>query len=72
LQGRFLASVWRHADGPTLTRCSQPLVGMGKKRSFDDESIVAALGPVVLVDSRPIANAMANKLAGAGSESQVW
>lgn len=74
-KNRCLAVVWRHPDGPTITRCSQPMVGMGKKRNSDDEAIVSAIraagggGTVCLIDSRPLANAVANKLVGAGSES---
>lgn len=76
-KNRFLSVVWRHSNGATITRCSQPMVGMYKKRCAEDEAIVAAIrasGPegspgVVLIDSRPLANAVANKLVGAGSES---
>ena len=76
-KGRFLATVWRHPDGPTITRSSQPMVGVGRKRCSEDEAIVAALGElqgnsVCLIDSRPLANAVANKLVGAGSESNAY
>lgn len=71
-RSRFPAIVWRHSSGALLARSSQPLVGLRQKRSADDEAVVAAIqaatGSLVLIDSRPVANAVANKLAGAGSE----
>ena len=68
-KGRFVAVVWQSRGGAAvLARASQPLVGMFK-RSVADEQLVAALGSnVVLVDSRPVAAAVAHKLTGGGSE----
>jgi hypothetical protein len=75
-KNRFLAAVWcAYSGGPSLSRCSQPLVGLGSKRNADDEAIVAAIGASsggrapCLIDSRPLAVAVANKVKGAGSET---
>lgn len=68
-------------NGCTITRCSQPLVGLKKNRSPQDEKVVAEIfGTTVnseyetprdnlIVDARPVANAVAQQALGAGSEN---
>jgi len=43
-RGRFPVLSWRHPTNYcTLTRSSQPLVGLGQNRSIDDELLIAAI-----------------------------
>lgn len=68
-------------NGCTIARCSQPLVGLKKNRSPQDEKVVAEIfGTTVnseyetprdnlIVDARPVANAVAQQALGAGSEN---
>ncbi|KAJ3041739.1 hypothetical protein HDV00_008827 [Rhizophlyctis rosea] len=63
----------------SLTRSSQPLVGLKQNRSIQDEKLVeyiftsgqsAELGTQnLIIDARPTANAMAQTALGAGTES---
>ena len=66
----------------SITRCSQPLVGMTGKRSDDDERILRLINettkdfykdsnnnkPLIIADARPKINAQANQAAGKGYE----
>ncbi|BFZ55754.1 phosphatidylinositol-3-phosphatase ymr1 [Savitreella phatthalungensis] len=71
-------------NGCSITRASQPLVGLKQNRSLQDEKLVRcifdsnAADPLIkgssstghlIVDARPTANAMANVAIGAGSEN---
>jgi hypothetical protein len=54
-------------NGATLTRCSQPAVGMRRNRSKDDEKLLADIcatnelsQELPIMDARPRANAVAN------------
>lgn len=43
-KGRFPVMVWRHAKNKcTISRCSQPLVGISQNRSIHDESLIACI-----------------------------
>ncbi|RKP07726.1 protein-tyrosine phosphatase-like protein, partial [Thamnocephalis sphaerospora] len=67
----------------TITRSSQPMIGLRQSRSIQDEKLVEAIFNSgrnedermvmhqrnLIVDARPTANAMANVAMGAGSES---
>ena len=64
----------------TITRSSQPLVGLNKNRSIQDEKLIetifnSGLVPPVsgkmhlIIDARPLTNAMAQMAMGAGMES---
>lgn len=66
----------------TITRCSQPMVGLKQTRSVQDEKsvlaiftttqtpdAVGALQENLIIDARPTANAMAQTALGAGSEN---
>lgn len=69
---RFPAVVWRHSgSGALLVRCAQPMGGLAKRSAADErlvEAVKEAAGSLVLIDSRPVANAVAHKLVGKGSE----
>ncbi|CAM9104995.1 unnamed protein product, partial [Ectocarpus fasciculatus] len=75
-RNRFPALSWRHPRNKTsLTRCSQPMVGIGQKRSTEDETLLQFInaargfaGPLIIMDARPKINAQANQAAGKGFE----
>ncbi|TYZ57749.1 hypothetical protein PybrP1_007758 [[Pythium] brassicae (nom. inval.)] len=77
--GRIPVLSWLNkANGATLTRSSQPKVGMSKATSPADESLVAAIASSSLlrdflhiIDCRPMTNALANRAKGYGVESTV-
>lgn len=80
-RGRIPVLSWRHPEnGATLTRCSQPRVGLSRTRCKEDEKLLQkimlanqdASNPtkyLYLLDARPRANAMANQAVGAGYET---
>lgn len=84
--GRFPALTWRHTNGATLSRCAQPLVGLGMsggERSAADEAVINSLRVtgsahtgkdqlLYIVDARPLINAHANKVKGGGTENVAW
>lgn len=71
----------------TITRCSQPMVGIKQARSIQDEKLIEAIfasnapnglnGQIVygstaanlIIDARPMANAVGNVARGAGTEN---
>jgi hypothetical protein len=62
-------------NGATISRCSQPAVGVGRKRSKEDELLLAEIGGantntnrLPIFDARPKANAVANTAMGYGYE----
>lgn len=65
---------WIHPKSfATITRCSQPLVGVSGKRSAEDEQYItyimeanAQSDKLSIMDARPSANAIANKAKGGG------
>lgn len=69
---------WIHPESQaTITRSSQPLVGVSGKRSKDDERYLqlimdanAQSHKFYIVDARPQVNAVANKAKGGGYESE--
>ncbi|UYV64126.1 MTMR2 [Cordylochernes scorpioides] len=66
---RLLVLCWLHPESQaSITRCSQPLVGVSGKRSRDDERYIqmildanAQSHKIVIMDARPTVNAVANK-----------
>jgi myotubularin-related protein 1/2 len=60
---------WRHPrTGCSMTRSSQPLVGMGQRHSMEDIKLIQAItlampgsDQMVIIDARPWQNAMAQK-----------
>lgn len=76
-RGRIPVLSWIHPEGQaTITRCSQPNVGVSGKRSTEDESYLqmvmdanAHSHKLFIMDARPSVNAVANKAKGGGYES---
>ncbi|GAM19372.1 hypothetical protein SAMD00019534_025470 [Acytostelium subglobosum LB1] len=71
-KGRIPALSWRAPSGASITRCSQPLVGLERTRCPEDEMYMTELStqrPVYLIDARPKLNAIANTANGAGFEN---
>jgi myotubularin-related protein 1/2 len=73
---RVPAVCWRHTNGATLTRCSQPGTGLVMSRCAADEKLVRALiaaspnsDTLYIVDLRPVAVAVGHTVLGAGSEN---
>jgi myotubularin-related protein 1/2 len=71
---RLPVVTWRHANGATLSRSSQPGAGLLGAVNRCDEALLDAMarsggGKLELLDARPQVNAEANRLKGAGYES---
>ncbi|XP_030377532.1 myotubularin-related protein 2 [Scaptodrosophila lebanonensis] len=77
-RGRLPVLSWMHPKSQaTITRSSQPLVGLSGKRNADDELYLnyimeanAQSDKLTIMDARPSANAVANKAKGGGYESE--
>lgn len=77
-RGRIPVLSWIHTESQaTITRCSQPLVGVSGKRCREDERYIqlimdanAQSHKMFIMDARPSANAIANKAKGGGYESE--
>ncbi|KAM5186956.1 phosphatidylinositol-3,5-bisphosphate 3-phosphatase MTMR2 isoform 2-T2 [Callospermophilus lateralis] len=74
-RGRIPVLSWIHPESQaTITRCSQPMVGVSGKRNKDDEKYLQAImdsnaqsHKIFIFDARPSVNAVANKLILAGA-----
>lgn len=77
-KGRIPVLSWIHPESQaTITRCSQPMVGVNGKRSKEDEKYLQAImdanaqsHKLFIFDARPSVNAAANKMKGGGYESE--
>ncbi|CAG7722169.1 unnamed protein product [Allacma fusca] len=76
-RGRLPVLTYLHSTKAALCRCSQPLSGFSA-RCVEDESLLVCIQKVnpntaqlVVVDTRPKINAMANRAAGKGYESEA-
>ncbi|KAB7499459.1 Myotubularin-related protein 2, partial [Armadillidium nasatum] len=77
-RGRIPVLSWIHPESQaTITRCAQPQVGVGTKRSKEDEDYIqhildanAQSHKIYIMDARPNVNAVANKAKGGGYESE--
>eukprot|EP00040_Diaphanoeca_grandis_P035787 m.225832 g.225832 ORF g.225832 m.225832 type:complete len:854 (-) comp33470_c6_seq1:116-2677(-) len=75
-KGRLPALCWYSRENQaTITRCSQPRVGITGKRCIEDETCVEEImksnptqAKVQILDSRPRLNAVANQAKGLGTE----
>ncbi|ODV94850.1 hypothetical protein PACTADRAFT_50703 [Pachysolen tannophilus NRRL Y-2460] len=64
-------------NGCSITRCAQPLVGLKQSRSFQDEKLIQEIfrtnnnqsNKNLIVDARPLTNAMVQTALGAGTEN---
>lgn len=79
-RGRLPALSYLHRNGASITRCSQPKVGLIGGSSGGDQILLQAIletnpnkeQPILrLMDARPKLNAMANQAMGKGSERVV-
>ncbi len=76
-KSRIPALSYIHSNGITLTRSSQPMVGIKPTRSIQDEKLVEAiftsadsLAYNLIIDARPLANALTQvAINGGGTES---
>lgn len=76
---RFPTVCWRHRyRGAAMLRCSQPCSGIAGNYSEYDEKLLAlahsanpveAAKKIVIIDARPLLNAMANQMKGKGYEA---
>ncbi|XP_077448491.1 phosphatidylinositol-3,5-bisphosphate 3-phosphatase MTMR2 [Stigmatopora argus] len=77
-KGRIPVLSWIHPESQaTVTRCSQPMVGINGKRSKEDEKYLQTImdanaqsHKLFIFDARPSVNAAANKMKGGGYESE--
>lgn len=77
-RGRLPVLCWiSPRNRATITRCSQPQVGITKNRSPEDELLIQAIRDATpskllyVVDARPRFNAIANQAKGAGFENKA-
>ncbi|KAH9587077.1 Myotubularin- protein 2 [Schistosoma haematobium] len=79
-RGRIPVLSWLHPESKaSLTRASQPLVGVQGRRSSDDKELVRQLriananaNNLLIFDARPQVNAIANMGVGGGVESPAY
>ncbi len=74
-RGRIPVVAYHYAPtGATMSRSSQPLVGLGKNRSIEDEKLIARLmnltgtSKFYIMDARKKTAATGNKIMGKGTE----
>eukprot|EP01102_Stenamoeba_stenopodia_P022521 TRINITY_DN9422_c0_g1_i1.p1 TRINITY_DN9422_c0_g1~~TRINITY_DN9422_c0_g1_i1.p1 ORF type:complete len:971 (-),score=166.80 TRINITY_DN9422_c0_g1_i1:150-3062(-) len=75
-KGRIPVLSYFHYNTATITRCSQPMVGISGARSYPDEKLVECIlkantcnnSRLYLFDARPKTNAIANQAMGYGFE----
>ncbi|CAB1422024.1 unnamed protein product [Pleuronectes platessa] len=78
VKSRIPVLSWIHPESQaTVTRCSQPMVGVTGKRSKEDEKYLQSImdanaqsHKLFIFDARPSVNAAANKMKGGGYESE--
>ncbi|XP_025016172.1 myotubularin-related protein 6 isoform X2 [Tetranychus urticae] len=78
-KSRIPVLTYRHNNGASICRSSQPLPGLYNTRCSADERLLRSiLGAnqgskcLYVVDTRPMINAMANKAAGKGYEDKTY
>ena len=76
-KGRIPVLCYLHVNGNSISRASQPKVGLQNRRSAEDEELINQirlindLNKLTLYDARPRINAIANHAKGAGTEDIV-
>ncbi|KAJ1938379.1 phosphatidylinositol-3-phosphatase ymr1, partial [Linderina macrospora] len=84
-KGRLPVLCYLHGNKASMTRSSQPMVGLKQARSVQDEKLVEAIiasseqdgvaprfdneRKNIIIDARPTTNAVVNRAVGAGSEN---
>lgn len=77
-RGRLPVLTYLHSNGASITRCSQPLSGFSARCQEDEQLLEAILktnsytNTMYIVDTRPRINAVANRAAGRGYESEEY
>jgi len=80
-EARFPVLSYIHVNLSTITRCSQPLIGLGNRRCDADEMLIRHIfesNPNVpikdnkILDARPFVNAVGNRAKGAGYENPAF
>lgn len=80
-KNRFpVLTYYNKRNGCSITRCAQPMVGIKQSRSVQDENIIREIfktnnleeGKNIIVDLRPVTNAMAQVALGAGTEMMEY
>lgn len=80
-KNRFPALTYYYKkSGCSIIRCAQPMVGIKQARSIQDENIIREIfktnnleeGKNIIVDARPVTNAMAQVALGAGTEMMEY
>ncbi|KAI0240094.1 phosphatidylinositol-3-phosphatase ymr1 [Massospora cicadina] len=78
-KGRLPVLSYLHSNLASITRSSQPMLGVKRSRSAQDEglvqSIFATTSPAkhnLIIDARPAANAYANQALGMGTENMEF
>ncbi|KAL0491687.1 myotubularin [Acrasis kona] len=78
-RARIPALTWRHkTSGAIITRSSQPMVGITRARSKQDEDLLEHIrratkqSQLNIIDCRPRANALANTVMGKGYENTAY
>jgi len=77
-KGRIPVLSWLHPDSlASISRCSQPLVGVASRKCREDEKLIqyimdanAQSHRIYIYDARPKVNAVANKAKGGGYEDE--
>ncbi|KAG0669071.1 hypothetical protein C6P45_004143 [Maudiozyma exigua] len=72
-KGRFpTLSYYYKRHGNSITRSSQPMPGITKQRSIQDEKLISTIFGInkhnIIVDARPLTNAIAQVALGGGTE----
>ncbi|KAJ3274633.1 hypothetical protein HDV01_002475 [Terramyces sp. JEL0728] len=77
-KSRIPALSYIHKNQVTITRSAQPMIGLKQNRSIQDEKLIEAIfntstcqsdGMHLIIDARPLANALAQTAMGAGTEN---
>ena len=78
-RNRIPVVVWAHPqNGSVVARCSQPATGVMRRRCKEDEKLLNAFASsccnknLIIYDARPVVQAYANSLAGAGVEGNNY
>jgi myotubularin-related protein 6/7/8 len=78
-KARIPALSYFHRNQCTITRSAQPMVGLKQNKNIQDEKLVEAIFDTtkcigkkecLILDARPLTNAMAQTAMGAGTESK--
>jgi hypothetical protein len=76
-KARIPALSYIHSNQCTITRSAQPMIGLKQNKNIQDEKLIEAIfnstkveKECLILDARPLTNAMAQTAMGAGTESK--